>query len=94
MAPKTNGQYAQLLELVKENPDVSVNTEELRIISRIGQKAMIRLKKLAASDPESDPWLGSGDLTIPRVFFQWYTGRRRELEKKNKEVGMWPPGTK
>jgi hypothetical protein len=76
------GEYDRLVQLTRENRYAFVSVEELRIITRIGEKQMIHLRKVAAKDDKSDPWYGGQDLTSVEKFWEWYWGPRRQLEKK------------
>jgi hypothetical protein len=85
-------EYEKLIQEAKENPWRLFDVNEIRVLFRIGEKQMTRLRKLSAKDfvdtgRKNDPWGdGNGTVTRPERFADWYWGRRVDLEEKYKSI--------
>ncbi len=62
----------------------SVSVRAKRLLFQIPVHTMVRLRKLAAKDPETDPWIA--DSTTALQFHNWLWEIRRALEKKYPEI--------
>jgi hypothetical protein len=76
--------YQLLLNLTQENPRRLLHVGDIRLLFQIPVHTMVRLRKLAAKDPETDPWLADST-TVPQ-FDNWLWKIRRSLEKKYPEI--------
>lgn len=76
--------YDRLLAMARENPWCVFNVNEIRVLFGIPEHQLTRLRKLAARDPETDPWLN--DKTRPEKFHDWLWSKRFELEKTHRDV--------
>ena len=76
--------YQSLLNLMRENPWCLLHVGDIRLLFQIPVHTMVRLRKLAAKDPETDPWIA--DSTTALQFHNWLWEIRRALEKKYPEI--------
>ncbi len=84
---KKQGSGAELQSLYKKADTLRYRllmVHEIRKMFNIDELGMRRFRRLAARDPESDPWIG--DKTLPQKFHEWLWGKRLELEKKHRDV--------
>ncbi len=76
--------YQSLLKLMQENPWCLLHVGDIRLLFQIPVHTMVRLRKLAAKDSETDPWIA--DSTTALQFHNWLWEIRRALEKKYPEI--------
>lgn len=81
---KTNATRREVLKIIEESRWAFLNVGELVCATRLPQLEITRLRKLAATSPEDDPWRG-GYVQID-AFLTWHNGRRRELEREHPEI--------
>jgi hypothetical protein len=74
----------RLNKLARENPWRLFNVEQICRIFGLGESTLTRLRKLAARDQDSDPWIA--DRTRPEVFAEWLWHKRKELEKHHRDL--------
>jgi hypothetical protein len=74
----------RLNKLAHENPWRLFSVEQICRIFGLGESTLTRLRKLAARDQGSDPWIA--DRTRPEVFAEWLWHKRKELEKHHRDL--------
>lgn len=86
VAPGARTTYTrdELNRLARENPYLTFNVGQIRLLFDLPEVVMTRLRKLAQKDRKTDPWIN--DKTRPEKFQEWLWGRRIDLEIEHPDV--------
>lgn len=76
-----NDPYDELVRDVNSNQFRMVNVGELVRLTTLPEERVAELRALATKDALTDPW-SETKYTSPLRFFDWYWGKRIELEQK------------